>query len=59
MPTKRSDAPTIIGTPEVPVVDEAEHFIQCPVCDQAFDCRDLGQVMHHFPDVHVPLQDDD
>jgi len=49
-----SDAPTILGADL-----DADHIIVCPVCAQAFDRRDLGQTLHHFPDVHVPLEDDE
>ncbi len=27
--------------------DEREHFFICPECDQAVDCRRLGDVLHH------------
>jgi hypothetical protein len=29
---------------------ELEHFIQCPVCGEWFDCRDLGAAMSHLHD---------
>lgn len=35
--------------------DEAEHFYVCPVCRQAFDQRDLAQVIHHAQPVHKPI----
>ena len=35
--------------------DEAEHFMACPVCGQAIDKRDLGQVFHHDDPDHEPL----
>ncbi|RWI96067.1 hypothetical protein [Mesorhizobium sp.] len=38
-----------------PPADEAAHIITCPVCGQAFDCRDLGQVLHHATRLHQPL----
>lgn len=38
--------------------DEAEHFYVCPVCRQAFDQRDLAQVIHHAQPVHEPLKPD-
>lgn len=37
---------------------EAEHFEICPECDQAFDCRDLGQVLHHDQSDHEPIRRD-
>ena len=27
--------------------NEADHFIQCPVCTEWIDMRDLGQVIEH------------
>jgi hypothetical protein len=27
--------------------DEAGYFYRCPICGQAVDERDLGQVLHH------------
>jgi hypothetical protein len=42
--------------PEVPELsDEAEHFIACPECGQAIDCRLLGDVLHHETPGHDPL----
>ncbi|TPM06795.1 MULTISPECIES: hypothetical protein [unclassified Mesorhizobium] len=41
-----------------PVKDEAEHFMVCPICGQAFDMRDLGQVFHHADEDHQPLPTD-
>jgi 5-methylcytosine-specific restriction endonuclease McrA len=41
-----------------PVTSEADHFMTCPICGQAFDRRDLGQVVHHMPDEHEPLPPD-
>lgn len=35
--------------------DEAEHFMICPECGQAFDCRKLGDVLHHDEPGHEPL----
>lgn len=35
--------------------DEAEHFIICPSCGQAYDCRRLGDVLHHDEPGHEPL----
>lgn len=53
----RVDPSTIIGIfegqePE----DEADHFMVCPDCGQAFDCRNLGEVMHHSEDGHEPME---
>jgi hypothetical protein len=28
----------------------------CPACGQAFDCRNLGEVMHHADDGHEPIE---
>jgi CRISPR/Cas system type I-B associated protein Csh2 (Cas7 group RAMP superfamily) len=30
-----------------PPANEADHFIQCPVCRTWIDMRDLGQVLEH------------
>lgn len=35
--------------------DEASHFEICPTCGQAFDCRRLGDVLHHDEPEHEPL----
>ena len=35
--------------------DEREHFMICPECGQAFDCRKLGDVLHHDEPGHEPL----
>ena len=40
-------------TPEVG--SEAEHFMNCAACGQAFDMRDLGQVFHHEELGHKPI----
>jgi hypothetical protein len=37
------------------VTHESEHFEVCPVCGQAFDLRDLAQVLHHDQPEHEPL----
>jgi hypothetical protein len=34
---------------------EADHFMLCEECGQAFDKRDLGQVFHHNEPGHKPL----
>jgi hypothetical protein len=45
-----------ICTPEDPEPDdEAEHFMLCNICGQAFDCRNLGEVMHHASADHEPM----
>lgn len=56
--TKLSDlGPPIIGTRQGgPPADEAEYFVECPVCGQSVDCRDLRQVMHHASREHDPLE---
>ncbi|MGR6331356.1 non-homologous end-joining DNA ligase [Sphingomonas sp. XXL09] len=38
-----------------PDVPEAMHFISCPECGQAIDCRNLGDVLHHDEPGHDPL----
>ncbi|WP_254018585.1 hypothetical protein [Mesorhizobium escarrei] len=38
-----------------PAKDEAEHFEFCPICGQAFDKRNLGEVLHHYLPDHEPL----
>ena len=30
-----------------PPANEADHFIQCPVCRTWIDMRDLGQILEH------------
>lgn len=35
--------------------DEAEHFVICPACGQAIDCRNLGDVLHHAEPGHLPI----
>jgi hypothetical protein len=37
--------------------DEAEHFIQCPVCAGWIDMRDLGHVFEHAGPLPHPGQD--
>lgn len=34
--------------------DEAEHFINCGACGQAFDMRDLADVFYHEEPGHKP-----
>lgn len=34
--------------------DEAEHFMKCNACGQAFDMRDLEQVCYHEVPGHQP-----
>jgi hypothetical protein len=38
--------------------DERVHFYVCPVCGQAVDKRDLGQVFHHGQPGHDRLPED-
>lgn len=40
------------GEPE----NEAEHFMECRACGQAFDMRDLGEVCYHEEAGHRPKQ---
>lgn len=41
---------------DVPDVDtEADHFLICPACGQAVDCRRLGDVLHHDEPGHAPI----
>lgn len=35
--------------------NEAEHFILCPECGQAIDCRRLGDVLYHDEPGHEPI----
>jgi hypothetical protein len=39
----------VIGRPDgwTPA-GEADHFMDCPVCGQNFDMRDLGQALEHW-----------
>lgn len=32
-----------------------DHFVRCPECGQAIDCRRLGDVMWHGEPGHRPL----
>jgi hypothetical protein len=41
----------IEGEPE----NEADNFEICPHCGQAFDRRDLDQVLHHDQEEHEPI----
>jgi len=38
---------------------EEDHFMLCPECGQAFDMRNLGEVLHHHEPGHDPLPNDD
>jgi hypothetical protein len=38
-----------------PVGSELDHFIPCPICGQAIDCRELDQVLHHDEPDHKPI----
>lgn len=58
MPSIRPDVDPflIVGEVEGPEpVNEADHFARCPICGQAIDCRNLGEVLHHHQPVHDPL----
>jgi hypothetical protein len=52
-----------LGTEEDPVTgrpidtEEAEHFMQCPVCGGLIDLRDLAIVMAHLAPLPHPGQD--
>ena len=35
--------------------DEVQHFMLCPECGQAVDCRKLGDVLHHDEPGHERL----
>jgi hypothetical protein len=37
---------------------EADHFMQCPVCQQWFDMRDLGQVADHIHGSEIEFSDE-
>jgi hypothetical protein len=37
--------------------NEAEHYMQCPVCGGYFDMRDLAQVLEHHGPLPHPVQD--
>lgn len=34
---------------------ELEHFMQCPVCGEWFDMRDLGKALEHWHEGPEPL----
>lgn len=38
--------------------DEAEHFVTCATCGQAFDLRNLGDLLYHEQEMHEPLPRD-
>lgn len=38
-----------------PDLPEAMHFMDCPTCGQAIDCRNLGDVLHHDQPGHAPI----
>lgn len=49
----------IIGKPEDGEPgNELEHFHTCTTCGQAFDVRDLGQLIHHGTEGHKPITPD-
>lgn len=39
-----------------PDLPEAMHFMDCPACGQALDCRKLGDVLHHDQPGHEPIR---
>lgn len=49
-------SPGILQGPEPE--DEAEHFELCVTCGQAFDLRDLEQVLYHDEEMHEPMRRD-
>lgn len=53
----KSDNPEIRGTCLDKTSSEAEHYIVCDICGQAFDARDLDEIFRHWPADHerVPL----
>lgn len=58
--TKLSDlGPPIIGRLQVrAAASEEDHFHICQACKQAFDRRDLRQVIWHEQPEHKPLEMD-
>lgn len=46
------------AVPEIEPADEAEHFEVCVTCGQAFDLRNLGDVLHHDQEMHERLPRD-
>lgn len=54
-PLSRADLNALPVT--APDLAEAEHFITCPECGQAIDCRRLGDVLHHDEPGHEPIVD--
>ena len=40
-----------------PAKSEEDCFLQCPVCGQTIDCRDLPQIFHHAQREHDRLPD--
>jgi hypothetical protein len=49
-PLNQIRAERVGGDPE----NEAEHYLVCPTCGQAFDLRKLGDVFHHHKPEHEP-----
>jgi hypothetical protein len=45
----------IVGEREGGAVPEAQNFLICPDCGQAYDKRDLGEVIHHMEAGHWRL----
>jgi hypothetical protein len=40
---------------DIEITDEIDHFDICPECGQAFDMRELAEVLHHDEEGHQPL----
>ncbi len=40
------------------VADESEHYLTCRACGQAFDMRDLAQMIYHEQPDHKPKPTD-
>jgi hypothetical protein len=38
-------------------MDEADHYVKCPLCGGYFDARDLAQVLEHAGPLPHPEQD--
>jgi hypothetical protein len=54
-PRTNNPASGIMGVAINEPHNEADQFITCDACKQSFDCRDLGQVLHHEEPGHSPL----
>jgi hypothetical protein len=38
-----------------PVKSKGDYIARCPVCGQAYDLRELDEVLHHAAGLHEPL----